>query len=118
MADKKALKTFLWGALTGAITGTVSALLLAPKSGKELRQDISETAHKVKDKSTEWSRQAGTAVQSFKSKTSTLASDVKYAAGRFVTDIRTRKDTSGEETGTAAQESHTVQFQRDDSAAQ
>jgi len=95
MANKKVLKSFVWGALTGAVTGAVTALLLAPKSGKELRKDISDTAQKVGDKTAELSRQAGSAVQSFARKTTTLASDAKQAAGKFVTDIRSRK-TAGE----------------------
>ncbi len=91
MADKKAIQSFLWGALTGAVTGAVSALLLAPKSGKELRKDISATAHKVGDKTAEVGRHAGAAVQSFAKRTSDFASDAKQAAGRFVTDLRSRK---------------------------
>ena len=91
MADKKATRSFLWGVLTGAVTGAVSALLLAPKSGKELRQDISETAQKVGDKTVEVGRQAGAAVQSFTKRTTEIVSDAKQAAGRFVTDLRTRK---------------------------
>jgi gas vesicle protein len=110
MADKKSLRSFLWGALAGTITGAVSALLLAPKPGKELRRDISETAHKVGDKTVEWGRQAGEAVQTFKSRTLTLASDVKSAANRFVTDIR-----SGKETPDALQEIESTE--RDETAA-
>lgn len=91
MANKKVLKSFMWGALTGAVTGAVTALLLAPKSGKELRKDISDTAHKVGDKTAELGRQAGSAVQSIARKTTTFASDAKQAAGRFVTDIRSRQ---------------------------
>ena len=81
----------MWGALTGAVAGAVTALLLAPKSGKELRKDISVTASKVGDKTAEISRQAGSAVQSIARKTSAFASDARQAAGRFVTDIRSRK---------------------------
>lgn len=44
-------KDFLIGALIGGMVGAVSALLLAPKSGKELRHDINEHAVNVKDRS-------------------------------------------------------------------
>lgn len=32
----------LWGALVGSVVGSVTALLFAPKPGKELRKDIAE----------------------------------------------------------------------------
>ncbi|WP_373229390.1 YtxH domain-containing protein [Cohnella sp.] len=91
MAEKKAVKSFLWGTLAGAVTGVVTALLLAPKSGRELRSDISETAQQALEKTTDLSRQAGTAVQSLARKTTNLAVDAKQAAERVVTDIRSRK---------------------------
>ena len=37
-------KDFVIGALIGGIVGAASALLLAPKSGKELRQDLNHQA--------------------------------------------------------------------------
>lgn len=39
---KKDTKGLLWGALVGSVVGSVTALLFAPKPGKELRKDISE----------------------------------------------------------------------------
>jgi gas vesicle protein len=91
MSNKKAVKSFLWGTLTGAITGAVAALLLAPKSGRELRSDISETAQRVGEKTADLSRQAGSAVKSLVKKTSEVAAETKQAASQFVTDIRSRK---------------------------
>ncbi|MCR2806496.1 YtxH domain-containing protein [Paenibacillus soyae] len=49
MSTRKDSKGFLLGALAGGIIGSVTALLFAPKSGKELRQDISAGAQKVGD---------------------------------------------------------------------
>lgn len=43
-------KDFMIGTLIGGIVGASAALLLAPKSGKQLRTDINEQAHVVKDK--------------------------------------------------------------------
>ncbi|RKP55090.1 YtxH domain-containing protein [Cohnella endophytica] len=91
MSNKKVVKSFLWGALTGAVTGAVTALLFAPKSGRELRGDIADTAHKVGEKTADISRQAGSAVQSLAKRT-----------GRFVTDIRSRKNIELTETNEAA----------------
>jgi len=77
MAEKKAVKSFLWGALTGAVTGAVAALLLAPKSGRELRGDLAETAQKVGEKTAVIGRQAGSAVQSLAKRTSGLITDIR-----------------------------------------
>ncbi|GAJ99426.1 YtxH domain-containing protein [Geomicrobium sp. JCM 19055] len=46
-------KDFLIGTLIGGIVGASAALLFAPKSGKELRGDISEGASTAKDKTYE-----------------------------------------------------------------
>lgn len=47
MAFKNKGIAFLVGALTGSVVGSVTALLLAPKSGKELRGDIKAGTEKV-----------------------------------------------------------------------
>lgn len=44
-------KDFILGTIIGGIVGAVTAMLLAPKSGKELRSDLNEQAILVKDKS-------------------------------------------------------------------
>ena len=44
-------KDFIIGTLIGGIVGSLTALLLAPKSGKELRGDINNQAHLLKEKS-------------------------------------------------------------------
>lgn len=46
-------KDFLIGSLIGGIVGATTALLLAPKSGKELRTDLNDQAVQLKGKSTE-----------------------------------------------------------------
>ena len=40
-------KGFIIGALVGGVAGALTALLLAPKSGAELRQDIAKTSSDV-----------------------------------------------------------------------
>ncbi|WP_078430108.1 YtxH domain-containing protein [Alkalihalobacterium alkalinitrilicum] len=45
-------KDFLIGSLIGGIVGASAALLLAPKSGKELRSNINEQALLAKEKTT------------------------------------------------------------------
>lgn len=50
MSDKMDGKDFLIGAVVGGLLGAMAALLLAPKSGRELRQDITEQYSSVSDK--------------------------------------------------------------------
>jgi len=57
MSEKR--KSFLLGALVGSVVGSVAALLLAPKSGRELRQDIKEGAQQVSEKTTHVMKQVG-----------------------------------------------------------
>lgn len=47
-------KDFFVGALIGGIVGAMTALLLAPKSGKELRQNINSQTHMLKQKADQW----------------------------------------------------------------
>ena len=46
-------KSFLWGALVGSLLGSITALLLAPKQGSELRKDIVDTTRQVSNKTQE-----------------------------------------------------------------
>ncbi len=57
-------KDFLLGAVVGGIIGAVTALLLAPKPGTELRADLKETANTVNVKSREIAHQVAERGQS------------------------------------------------------
>lgn len=56
---KDSNKSFLWGALIGSVVGSVTALLLAPKQGTELRKDIVDKTRQVSDKTQELVSVAG-----------------------------------------------------------
>lgn len=47
-------KSFFLGALIGGAVGAITALLLAPKSGRELRRDIADSSAEVYDKASEY----------------------------------------------------------------
>ncbi len=47
MSEKDTKRGVALGALFGIVAGFVTGILTAPKSGKETRKDIKETAHKV-----------------------------------------------------------------------
>jgi len=57
MVHDNHLNCFLKGAIVGGLTGTIAALLLAPKSGRELRDDLSCTYGDLCDKSHRFSDQ-------------------------------------------------------------
>ena len=43
--------SFLLGALVGGVIGAAAALFLAPKTGKEMREDLGQQANEWKEKS-------------------------------------------------------------------
>ncbi|GEN82178.1 hypothetical protein SLU01_04900 [Sporosarcina luteola] len=53
--DSSGAGSFLLGALVGGVVGAAAALFLAPKTGKEMRGDLSEQAIQIKNKSIELS---------------------------------------------------------------
>lgn len=50
-------KGFIIGALIGGVAGALTALLLAPKSGTELRKDIADTSSDLYGKATDYFKQ-------------------------------------------------------------
>lgn len=54
MSDNINSKDFIIGTLIGGIVGAGLALVFAPKSGRELRQDINKGASQMVDKASDW----------------------------------------------------------------
>jgi len=81
MAKSTSTKGFLFGALAGAIVGSVTALLFAPKSGKELRGDIAEGAQKVGDTTARFAHQVGDGA-------SEVADRAKQAASNVIANVK------------------------------
>lgn len=75
------------GAAIGAVIGFVSGILLAPKSGKETREDIKNTALSTKDAVVENANKAKEATvqkaNDLKSKAEDVAGDVSDKAVEF-----------------------------------
>lgn len=106
-------KDFLIGTLIGAFVGAAAALLLAPKSGKELRQDISEQAliakektakltttayekgselaHRAKEKSVSIAKTVSEQASKVKEVTKNIAEDVKALREKRGTDEETEE---------------------------
>jgi len=79
-------KGLLIGFLTGAAVGSIVALLFAPKSGKELREDI-------KNKSQDFIEDADEYVSKAKDKASQLINEGKKKSERLVADTKEKVDT-------------------------
>lgn len=71
MANNKMDKrgNLITAAVLGGITGTVAGLLLAPKSGQELRQDLAGQTHKMGEKVVEIKDKAQNAWHNVEDKT-------------------------------------------------
>ncbi|GIP56872.1 YtxH domain-containing protein [Paenibacillus sp. FSL W8-0186] len=89
----KGNKGWIWGAAIGTIVGSVTALLLAPKPGKELRKDIADGARQVGEKTGEI---AGKVTE----QSVHLAEIVKETAGNLIHDIQAWRESKGEEEST------------------
>lgn len=55
---KKDTKSLFWGLAAGTLAGAVTALLLTPKTGKEMRRTIADGTHTAIDKTREFADQA------------------------------------------------------------
>src|SRR5699024_3715053 len=70
-------KGFLLGALIGSAVGAVTALLLAPKPGAELRQDIGEGTKKALNKADEFKDTVQEKTGEYTEKAREVGSDLK-----------------------------------------
>lgn len=78
-------KDFLIGALIGGVVGSIGALMLAPKSGRELRDDINEQSKVLKGKTTNIANYA-------KEKSSNIAQTVSQQSNQVVGKVKDLKD--------------------------
>lgn len=85
MAKNSGTKSFLLGALAGGIAGSLAALVLAPKSGRELRSDISNGARKVNSHTVRIAGQVG-------DKTTRIAKQVGSGATRLAVRAKDSAD--------------------------
>jgi gas vesicle protein len=99
MSTRKQTKGFLLGALAGGVVGSITALLLAPKAGKELRQDISVGAQKVGDKTVKVAGQVtdttGRIAKQIGGQAAQIADRTKHAAGNVVNSVKGWTKTGG-----------------------
>ncbi len=99
-------RDFVLGALIGSIAGAVTALILAPKSGGEFRQDLNTQAGRLKDRSYEWKDQAVTKSSEMaalaKEKSSAISKNVQDQSSGVMEKVKSfrSKDKSSEQAPT------------------
>ncbi|WP_273853182.1 YtxH domain-containing protein [Guptibacillus spartinae] len=76
-------------ALAGSVVGAAAGVLLAPKAGKDLRNDISGGVTKAKDKSVE-------VTSNVKNKSNAFAQSVKTKSNDIVSKVKNRKTDSSQ----------------------
>lgn len=90
MEENKTAKGLLLGFITGGVVGAAIALLYAPKSGKELRNDIRAKKDELLDDTSEYLQIAKTKASDMinegKRKSEELISDAKKKASSLIGD--------------------------------
>ncbi|KXH87160.1 YtxH domain-containing protein [Sporosarcina sp. HYO08] len=93
--DGSGAASFLYGALVGGVIGAAAALFLAPKSGSEMREDFSQQASQLKDKSIEISAVAKEKASGFtsvaKEKSGELSKTFQEQSGQIVNKVKSLK---------------------------
>jgi gas vesicle protein len=100
MANGQRGKDLLLGVIVGGVIGALTALLAAPKSGRELRNDITEQVNTVSEKT----QQVANTVSD---KTSKWVGKVQVAAKDVIESVRSWRENSEEPTD----EGHTADFE-------
>lgn len=90
--DNSGAGSFLLGALVGGVIGAAAALFLAPKTGKEMRDDFSDQAVHIKNRSIELSAVAkdkATEISAVaKEKTDEFAKSIQEQSGQIVDKVK------------------------------
>lgn len=101
-------KGFLMGSLIGGLVGAAAALFLAPKSGKEMRGDLSQQANVMKERTgklTSETLEKGSGIANVaKEKTATLSQVVTEQSSQIMSKVRDITGGTKEQTNVAEKE--------------
>ncbi|MEH7117761.1 YtxH domain-containing protein [Neobacillus vireti] len=93
--------TFLWGAIIGGVVGAAAALLLAPKSGRELRSTIGSQADTLIDKTANLRENVVSKSNELVSKTSSISQGIVLQSSELVNKVKnmtSQKDNGNQDT--------------------
>lgn len=85
-----AKKGFTLGVVVGSAIGAVVALLTAPKSGKETREDLKVKANEMKEKARDTAEDVKKKTDKFKDEAQKKASEAKKDTAEVVEDWKSR----------------------------
>jgi gas vesicle protein len=88
--------SFLLGALIGGVVGAVTALLLAPKPGKELRRTLSSQAGSILDKTEQLRENVRIKSNKLVTKTSGLSQGVIEQSTGLINKVKSRSTNQSE----------------------
>jgi len=80
--------TFLWGALIGGVVGAAAALLLAPKSGREMRSTLGSQADTIIDKTANLRENVVSKSNELVSKTSSISQGIVLQSSELVNKVK------------------------------
>jgi gas vesicle protein len=93
-------KDLLIGTLIGGIVGATTALFLAPKSGRELREDITDQAAQLKERRDLWKLQAtefsNDLAESAKDKTNQLTKAITDQTQQVIDKVKQLREKNGD----------------------
>ncbi|MBD7984337.1 YtxH domain-containing protein [Sporosarcina sp. Sa2YVA2] len=102
--DSSNAGSFLLGALVGGVIGAAAALFLAPKTGREMREDFTEQATQIKNKSIELSSVAKDKTMEFSSVAKDKASEFSSVAKDKATEFSSAAKEKTEDLSKSIQE--------------
>ncbi|MEM4261110.1 MAG: YtxH domain-containing protein [Candidatus Woesearchaeota archaeon] len=88
-SDANFTKGFIFGTIIGGAIGAITALLLAPKSGKELRQDIAEKSSEIYGKASDLFNQVESKVNT---NVSSVINEGKEKAKKIISEAKVQAD--------------------------
>lgn len=96
--------SFLLGAIVGGVIGAAAALFLAPKTGKEMREDFTTQTNQLKDKATEFTSNAKDKATEYSSVAIDKATEYSSAAKDKASEYTSVAKDKATEFSTAAKE--------------